>query len=170
MGGRGRWRARVYDPVGRGDAAIASTDGDAPGAGRAGEGFATAAGEATMELVRIGKDFASQSCPCVVNGPDDLFPRVEDPVVLWERDGSVSQALARAPARYPAPDRQCDPAGSGDRARGRDLGSLSDVVLELERAIHRRRAQLDGEGRRVGRGVRPDGRVAASRAKGRPAP
>jgi predicted nucleotidyltransferase len=38
--------------------------------------------------------------------PDDLLPRVEDPVVLWERDGSVSRALARGQAEYPAPDRQ----------------------------------------------------------------
>ncbi|MFL5492863.1 MAG: hypothetical protein ACJ8DC_00615 [Gemmatimonadales bacterium] len=38
--------------------------------------------------------------------PDDLVPRVEDPVVLWERDGGVDRALARGKAEYPSPDRQ----------------------------------------------------------------
>ena len=38
--------------------------------------------------------------------PDDLLPRVEDPVVLWDRDGSVSTALARGLAAFPVPDRQ----------------------------------------------------------------
>jgi hypothetical protein len=38
--------------------------------------------------------------------PEDLLPRVEDPVVLWERDGSVSRALTQGRAKYPAPDRQ----------------------------------------------------------------
>jgi hypothetical protein len=37
---------------------------------------------------------------------DDLLPRVEDPVVLWERDGSVGRALTQGKAKYPAPDRQ----------------------------------------------------------------
>jgi hypothetical protein len=38
--------------------------------------------------------------------PDDLLSRVEDPVVLWERDGSISAALARRPATSPVPDPQ----------------------------------------------------------------
>jgi hypothetical protein len=38
--------------------------------------------------------------------PEDLFSRVEDPVVLWERDGSVSVALAQGKAVFPVPDRQ----------------------------------------------------------------
>ena len=37
---------------------------------------------------------------------DDLLPRVEDPVVLWDRDGSVTAALAMGQAEYPVPDRQ----------------------------------------------------------------
>jgi hypothetical protein len=38
--------------------------------------------------------------------PDDLLSRVEDPVVLWERDGSVTAALVRGQAAFPVPDRQ----------------------------------------------------------------
>jgi hypothetical protein len=38
--------------------------------------------------------------------PEDLLSRVEDPVVLWERDGSVSVALGQGEAVYPVPDRQ----------------------------------------------------------------
>jgi len=38
--------------------------------------------------------------------PDDLLPRVEDPMVLWERDGSVGVALAQGKAVYPVLDRQ----------------------------------------------------------------
>jgi predicted nucleotidyltransferase len=38
--------------------------------------------------------------------PDDLLSRIEDPVVLWERDGSVTAALARGQAAFPVPDRQ----------------------------------------------------------------
>ena len=37
---------------------------------------------------------------------DALDDRVEDPVVLWDRTGLVRRRLARAPARYPAPDLQ----------------------------------------------------------------
>jgi hypothetical protein len=37
---------------------------------------------------------------------DDLRERVEDPVVLWERDGALSAVLACAPARFPHPDPQ----------------------------------------------------------------
>lgn len=36
----------------------------------------------------------------------DAAVRVEDPLVLWERDGRLTRALARAEARYPSPDRQ----------------------------------------------------------------
>lgn len=35
-----------------------------------------------------------------------LNPRVEDPVVLWDRDGDVRSALAAGSAAYPAPDLQ----------------------------------------------------------------
>ncbi|WP_420449319.1 hypothetical protein [Candidatus Palauibacter sp.] len=35
---------------------------------------------------------------------DDMHERVEDPVVLWERDGRMSAALARGEARYPSAD------------------------------------------------------------------
>ena len=35
---------------------------------------------------------------------EDVHERVEDPVILWERDGRLSAALARAEARYPAAD------------------------------------------------------------------
>lgn len=35
---------------------------------------------------------------------DDVHERVEDPVILWERDGRLSAAFARAEARYPAAD------------------------------------------------------------------
>lgn len=35
---------------------------------------------------------------------DDVHQRVEDPAILWERDGLVSSALTKAPAIYPAPD------------------------------------------------------------------
>lgn len=38
--------------------------------------------------------------------PDALAQRVEDPVVLWDRDGSVRDGLANGTARYPAPDLQ----------------------------------------------------------------
>jgi len=37
---------------------------------------------------------------------DDLAERVEDPVVLWERDGRMTAALACGTARWPAPDPQ----------------------------------------------------------------
>lgn len=36
----------------------------------------------------------------------DLSDRVEDAIVLWERDGKVAPAMARSPARWPAPDPQ----------------------------------------------------------------
>jgi hypothetical protein len=36
----------------------------------------------------------------------DLTQRIEDGVVLWERDGAVTDALAQGPAIWPAPDRQ----------------------------------------------------------------
>ena len=35
---------------------------------------------------------------------DDVHERVEDPVILWERDGRLSAAYARAEARYPSAD------------------------------------------------------------------
>ncbi len=35
---------------------------------------------------------------------DDAHERIEDPVILWERDGRLSAALARADARYPHAD------------------------------------------------------------------
>ena len=38
--------------------------------------------------------------------PSDLARRVEDPVVLWERDHRVSEALATSAASYPDPDVQ----------------------------------------------------------------
>jgi hypothetical protein len=38
--------------------------------------------------------------------PSQLHPRVEDPIVLWDRDGAVQSALAVGPAAYPAPDLQ----------------------------------------------------------------
>lgn len=37
---------------------------------------------------------------------DDAAARVEDPVILWERDGRLTAALQRDVARYPAPDPQ----------------------------------------------------------------
>lgn len=37
---------------------------------------------------------------------DDAATRVEDPAILWERDGRFSAALSVAPARYPQPDLQ----------------------------------------------------------------
>jgi hypothetical protein len=36
----------------------------------------------------------------------DLATRVEDPVVLWERDGAVGAAIAGSTARFPSPDPQ----------------------------------------------------------------
>jgi hypothetical protein len=36
----------------------------------------------------------------------DVARRVEDPVVLWERDGRMTEALATGVARFPAPDPQ----------------------------------------------------------------
>jgi hypothetical protein len=36
----------------------------------------------------------------------DLARRVEDPAILWERDGLVTRALGAAPARWPTPDLQ----------------------------------------------------------------
>jgi hypothetical protein len=36
----------------------------------------------------------------------DVAERVEDPEVLWERDGRVTEALGAGQARYPAPNRQ----------------------------------------------------------------
>ena len=36
----------------------------------------------------------------------DAATRVEDPLVLWERDGLLTQALLQGIACYPAPDRQ----------------------------------------------------------------
>jgi predicted nucleotidyltransferase len=36
----------------------------------------------------------------------DVAERVEDPAVLWERDGRLSAALRGGAARFPAPDRQ----------------------------------------------------------------
>lgn len=38
--------------------------------------------------------------------PDALAKRVEDPVVLWDRDGRLRDALRAGVARYPAPDAQ----------------------------------------------------------------
>jgi hypothetical protein len=38
--------------------------------------------------------------------PDELASRVEDPIVLWDRDGRVRSALASGTAAYPAPDPQ----------------------------------------------------------------
>ena len=35
---------------------------------------------------------------------DDVHERIEDPVILWERDGRLSAALARTAPRYPAAD------------------------------------------------------------------
>lgn len=35
---------------------------------------------------------------------DDVHERIEDPVILWERDGLLSAALARGEARYPSAD------------------------------------------------------------------
>ena len=55
---------------------------------------------------------------CLYDGPEplhvdlkfvslaDVADRVEDPLVLWERDGRLGRALARGVARYPAPDPQ----------------------------------------------------------------
>jgi hypothetical protein len=37
---------------------------------------------------------------------DDLGPRVDEPVVLWERDARFSRALLAGEARYPMPDPQ----------------------------------------------------------------
>lgn len=37
---------------------------------------------------------------------EDAAERVEDPAVLWERDGRLTAALARGAARFPAPDPQ----------------------------------------------------------------
>jgi hypothetical protein len=37
---------------------------------------------------------------------DDVAARVEEPEVLWERDGRLSAALGRAAAHYPEPDLQ----------------------------------------------------------------
>lgn len=37
---------------------------------------------------------------------DDLVRRVEDPAILWERDGALRAVLARAPARFPDADLQ----------------------------------------------------------------
>jgi hypothetical protein len=39
-------------------------------------------------------------------GVSDLPRRIEDPVVLWERDGAVTAALDRSPAVWPSPDAQ----------------------------------------------------------------
>lgn len=36
---------------------------------------------------------------------DDLHERVEDPVILWDREGKLKSALARAGAMYPPADR-----------------------------------------------------------------
>ena len=36
----------------------------------------------------------------------DVAERVEDPEVLWEREGRVTEALRGGEARFPAPDRQ----------------------------------------------------------------
>lgn len=36
----------------------------------------------------------------------DMSPRVEDPVVLWDRDGRLAEALRAGEARYPQPDLQ----------------------------------------------------------------
>ena len=36
----------------------------------------------------------------------DLCHRVEEPVVLWERDGQLTRALSEGRANYPAPNRQ----------------------------------------------------------------
>ena len=37
---------------------------------------------------------------------DDAAERVEDPAVLWQRDGRLSEVLSRGEAHYPAPDPQ----------------------------------------------------------------
>ena len=36
----------------------------------------------------------------------DLARRIEDPEVLWERDGALTRAMAAAPAHWPTPDLQ----------------------------------------------------------------
>jgi hypothetical protein len=38
--------------------------------------------------------------------PDALERRVEDPIVLWDRDGRLGEALRGGVSRYPAPDAQ----------------------------------------------------------------
>jgi hypothetical protein len=38
--------------------------------------------------------------------PEGLQERMEDPVLLWDRNGVVAPLLAATTARYPAPDRQ----------------------------------------------------------------
>ncbi|MFN7915293.1 MAG: nucleotidyltransferase domain-containing protein [Vicinamibacterales bacterium] len=38
--------------------------------------------------------------------PEDLAQRVEDPVILWERDGAITHGLAGTHARFPLPDPQ----------------------------------------------------------------
>lgn len=37
---------------------------------------------------------------------DDLESRIENPVVLWERDGSLSRTISRSEPRHPMPDAQ----------------------------------------------------------------
>jgi predicted nucleotidyltransferase len=37
---------------------------------------------------------------------DDAVQRVEDPLILWERDGQLSAVLSRSAATYPTPDLQ----------------------------------------------------------------
>ncbi|HEX3047742.1 MAG TPA: oxalate:formate antiporter [Bacillota bacterium] len=36
----------------------------------------------------------------------DIMNRVEDPIILWEKDNQISKYMAQKPSKYPAPDLQ----------------------------------------------------------------
>jgi hypothetical protein len=105
--------------------------------------------------------------------PDALAHRVEDPIVLWDRDGRLRDALRGGVARYPAPDAQWiedrfwiwvhyvaakigrgelfDALNSLDFLRGRVLGPLileeasaqPNGVRRIERDAPHRSRELD---------------------------
>jgi hypothetical protein len=70
-------------PMGGSDAAVGGAEGDAPGAGRAGERFEAAAGEAAMKFIGMGKNLAAQAQPGFTNGAQNVFPPHFSPPEFW---------------------------------------------------------------------------------------
>jgi hypothetical protein len=72
--------------------------------------------------------------------PDGLASRVEDPIVLWDRDGRFRDALRSGSARYPAPDphssRIASGSGSTTPRRRSDAASSSRPSTRWRSCAH----------------------------------